>query len=251
MDITKKLTNSIGSNTGTVMKTLLSSVLLFSSLTLTLSSVPAHAGLLKDLDSLGGNNALLERAQKLQPEKKVGVVQNRIVDRTWRNEFYFSYENFVGGDTNLNSQSAGVNYQLHINPYVSVGGSYYRFANQFSPEGRFRIDNAEDGSDIPDVDFLQDSYEFSVQAYPMYGKFSLLNFAVVHFDIYALGSYGKMNTDRGDSDIFSVGGGVGLWFSKYITSRFEIRQRFFTGQRVQGPVDLNITAFSFSLGFLL
>jgi len=208
----------------------------------------SYGGLLKDFDSLGGNDVLFERAKKLQPNKKIGVVQNRIVDRTWRHEVALGYGNFVGGDTFLNSQSVDVNYQLHINPYVSVGGSYSSFFNQFSREGRFLIDNKEG---IPDIDYLKDAYELTIQAYPFYGKLNLLNLAVLHFDLYAVGSYGIMNTDRGDSDMFSVGGGVGIWFSKYISSRFEVRERFFTVNRKQGGADLDMTVISFSLGFLI
>ncbi|MEM7646476.1 MAG: hypothetical protein AAF203_06180 [Pseudomonadota bacterium] len=58
----------------------------------------AFADIMKDFDSLGGNDVLINRAKVLQPDKNVKVVQNRTVDRRWRNEFSAGYSNVMGGE---------------------------------------------------------------------------------------------------------------------------------------------------------
>ena len=222
--------------------------LLITLLFLFLGSSFASAGLLKDFDSLGGNDVLMERAKDLAPEKRVGVVQNRIVDRRWRHELSVGYGNYLGGDTFLESQTLDFSYNLHINPYVAVGVGYFTIFNNFSKEGRHLID--EDRL-IPDVDAPREGYEFVIHGYPMYGKINLFNAAVLHFDLYGLASYGKMNLFSGDTEQYSFGLGAGFWISKYITSRIEIRERFFKSKRIQGDVDMDMTVASFSIGLLL
>ena len=213
------------------------------------TSFSAQADILKDFDSLGGNDVLVERAQLLQPEKSVSVVQNRVVDRRIRHEFSVGYSNYLGGDAYLETQSVDLAYNFHINPYVSVGLGYFSNSSEFSKEGRYTID--VDGL-IPDVEAIDSGYEIAVYGYPMYGKINLLNMGVVHFDFYGVASYGKMTLATSESNHYSVGGGIGLWISQHITSRIELRQRYFTAQkRISGATSMDQTVLSVSIGYLL
>ena len=208
----------------------------------------AFADILKDFDSLGGNDVLINRAKVLQPEKEVKVVQNRIVDRRWRNEFSASYSNVIGGDAYLQTQVLGLDYHLHINPYWSVGVSYFSAFNKLSREGRFLIDT---DALIPDIDHADQGYELTGNFAPIYGKINMFDMGVLQFDVYAIVTYGKIKLKSGETDTYTVGAGLGLWISQHLTSRLEIRQRFYEAQRFGGATNIETTVASFSLGYML
>ena len=210
--------------------------------------VPAQAGILKDFDSLGGNDVLIDRAQKLQPNKNVTVVQQRTVDRKWRNEFSIGYNNVIGGDAYLNTQMLNLNYHLHINPYWAVGVSYFSAYNQLSKEGQYLIsvDNL-----VPDIDEPKDGYELVGNFSPVYGKINLFDMGVLQFDMYALGSFGNIKLKSGETTTYSVGAGLGLWISQYLSSRLEIRQRYYTAQRFGGSAKIETTTAGFTFGYML
>lgn len=204
--------------------------------------------ILKDFDSLGGNDVLMNRAQLLQPEKDVRVVQDRIVKRRWRHELSPTYANFVGGDAYLESQSLGLDYHLHINHQWSVGLSYFSVFNQLSKEGRYLIDADEL---IPDVDQPESGYELIGNFSPIYGKINFLDMGVLQFDVYAIATVGNMTLKSGQKSTYSAGAGFGLWISQHLTSRFEIRQRYYEAQRISGATDISSTLVSLSFGYML
>ena len=208
----------------------------------------ANAGVLEDFDSLGGNDVLIDRAKTLQPEKTVTVVQDRIVDRNIRHEFSGGYSNVIGGDAYILTQMLNLNYHFHVNPYWTVGLSYFSAYNKLSREGRFLIDTDEL---VPDIDQPQDSYELVGNFSPIYGKVKLFDWAVLQFDVYGLLSYGRIRLKSGETDTFSLGGGIGLWISQHLTSRLEIRQRFYQAQRFGGGTDIETTVAGISFGYLL
>ena len=213
-----------------------------------LTSLIAHADIMKDFDSLGGNDVLVNRAKALEPDKDVKIVQNRIVDRRWRNEFSLGYNNVVGGDAYLQTQMLNLDYHLHINPHWTVGARYFSAFNQLSREGEYLLtaDNL-----VADVDQPESGYEVVGNFAPIYGKLNVFDMGVVQFDIYGLASFGNITLKSGDTSTYSVGAGIGLWISQYISSRVEIRQRFYQAQRTSGPVDIETTSIGFSLGYLL
>lgn len=210
--------------------------------------VSAQADILKDFDSLGGNDVLIDRAQKLQPNKSVTVVQQRTVDRQWRNEFSLGYNNVIGGDAYLQTQMLNLDYHLHINPHWSVGLSYFSAYNKLSNEGQYLI--SVDGL-VPEVDEPRSGYELVGNFSPIYGKINFFDLGVIQFDIYGLASFGNIQLKSGETNTYSVGAGFGLWISQYITTRFEIRQRFYTAQRFGTSADIETTTAGFSFGYLL
>ena len=82
-----------------VCLSILLTAILAVSLVLTLGSTARAADLMKDFDSIGGNDALLDRAKALNPEERVRVVQDRIVTRRNRVEIAPEYSNVVAGDS--------------------------------------------------------------------------------------------------------------------------------------------------------
>ncbi len=221
-------------------------LVLFLVISLILGSA-AQADLLEDFDSLGGNDILLDKAKVLEPDKKVSIVQNRVVKRRFRSELGTEYSSVFGGETFLETQSLGLRYNFHINPRWSVGLNYFKAYNGLSKEGTALI---RDERLIPDVDHLRGGYGLNVNWYPIYGKFSLYNLGVVHFDFYALASYGQVELSSGKTGSYSYGLGVGFWLSKHLTSRIEVKQSLYDAERDSGPVGVKLTSGSVSMGYL-
>lgn len=215
-------------------------------------SMTANAGILEDFDTLGGNKDLLNKVQQTKADSKVQIVQKRVVDRNFRHEFYPEYSYNLGGDPYIISQSVGFNYQFHINPRWSVGLKYSYISNELTDEARSLQDdpNAELRR-IPQIDYAKESSMALVNWYPIYGKFALLNAAVIHFDMYLVGGYGNITLDSGETETFTYGGGVGLWWSKYLTTRFEMRQQHYQVNRLERTDEAKVTSASMSIGLLL
>ena len=203
--------------------------------------------IMKDFDSLGGNDVLIDRARLLHPDKQIEIVQKRVVNRNGRSEFSLGYINVIGGDAYLQTQMLSLNYHFHINPRWAVGLGYFSAYNSLSREGRFLI--ARDGL-VPDVDQPDSGYELMVNFAPIYGKINLLDMGVLQFDMYAIGSYGGIRLKSGDTNTFGLGVGLGLWISQHLTSRLEIRQRFYRAQRFDGNVQIRTTLAGVSFGYM-
>ena len=188
-----------------------------------------RVSLSEDFDSLAENKEIVERAKSLHTERKVQVVQNRLVDRNWRVELGLSYGPVGGGDSYILTQNFGGHLDLHITPRWSVGFRHYRSYNNLTQEGRMMYDQAQaiynqygTQYSVPAVDAPLDSSLFVVNWYPFYGKLALFERGVAHFDVYALAGYGKMSLQSGTSDAFAGGGGLGFWWTQHFTSRLEV-----------------------------
>ncbi len=221
------------------------------------TSTWAQADILKDFDSLGGNDALLDQAQAVNPETEVRVVQERVVSRRSRFEFAGGYTNFFAGDTYLATQSLDLGFRFHVNPRVSLGAHYFNAFNGLTSEGEalqnstLRTTAAMNEPRIPDFDPIQDGYYGSVNFYPFYGKLNVLGMSVVHFDTYVLGGYGNVNLKSGATDLILYGGGIGFWLSQHLSTRLELRQQVYEAKRYTGDQRLNVTVGSLSIGYLL
>lgn len=237
-------------------------------LILVLALVPnlALADVLKDFDSLGGNDVLLERAQRLNPETDIQVVQERVVNRRMRSEIQMDMGAFVGGDAYVSTQSLGLGYNLHLTPRWSVGARGAYHFNRLRDEGRYLIDRALDAESsasdetkeelkslglIPDLDWPLYSYYGVVNFYPIYGKMNILNLGVAQYDVYALGGAGQVQLRKGPSPAFTAGGGVGLWVSQYLSTRLEARWETWEAKRYNGKERMNMTVLGLSMGYLL
>ena len=212
-----------------------------------LNPLNVYGDILEDFDSLGGNDVLINRVQLSKPDKKVKIVQNRTVDLHSRSEFSIGYGNVIGGDAYLQSQMLQFNYYFHINPRWSIGVSYFDNYNSLTKEGRFLIHYQEL---VPDLDQPDSGYEFIGNFAPIYGKINLFDRGILQFDVYLSAAYGLIDLKSGSTNILSAGGGVGLWISQHLSSRLELRQRFYKAQRFNGPVTLQTTLASISVGYL-
>lgn len=224
-------------------------------LTLALSLLvhPAFADVMKDFDSLGGNNVLMDKVKSIEPEKRTKIVQNRVVNRFKRVELAPEFTTILGGDAYLNTAGMGITGQFHFNPYVSFGARYTKLANKFSVEGENLIKESEVTGKItvPDVDPAQSQTLAVLNLYPIYGKLNLFNKAVTHFDIYGTFGYGNVTLKSGSKPTYLAGAGIGLWLSQHLSTRLEAYYQTYEAERQAGPSKMNLTGANLQIGYLL
>ncbi|MEK6556387.1 MAG: outer membrane beta-barrel domain-containing protein [Bdellovibrionota bacterium] len=230
---------------------------LISTLTIMLLAVSAFAApkksMFNDLDSLGSNKAIAERAKAIDANNRIRVVQNRSVDRDLRFEFGVSYGTMAGGNAYVDSSAMGFMADFHITPMISLGVRHSEFNSELNAEGKRVYDAAKANSDVltPAVDFPESSTMGVVTLYPMYGKLNFFNAGIAQFDLYVLGGYGQMKTQNGSSPTWTAGGGAGIWWSQHFSTRLEARYQDYQDKTMYGTGDQGATSVSLGIGFLL
>lgn len=216
-------------------------------------SASAQADLMEGFDSLGGNDVLLEKARALNPETKMRIVQERVVDRRLRFEIAPEYGNVLGGDAYNKTHTVGLNAHFHITPRWSVGAKYGYAFNELRPEGEYLLqDRAATGQAVvPEIDFPKSQWLATLNWYPIYGKMNLYDLGVAHFDVYALLGGGEIELRSGPVPTYTGGGGIGFWFSRHVTTRFELRYKTYQATRYNGPEQMDTTVASIQVGYLL
>jgi outer membrane beta-barrel protein len=203
---------------------------------------------MEDFDELGGNIVLKESAQALQPETRIEVVQNRVVNRSLRSEISSELGNVIGGDTFLVTKNLSLQYQLHLSANWSLGFSYSYAHNELNREGKRLIANE---NLIPALDYPRETTLAVINWYPIYGKLNLLNQAIVQYDVYLLAGAGNINLRSGTAPVSSLGVGLGMWFSQHLTGRLELRRQMYDAKIVGEQVPMGTTVAGMSLGYLL
>ncbi|MNS54727.1 hypothetical protein D3C72_875390 [compost metagenome] len=211
----------------------------------------------EDIDSLGGNKELMEMAQRLHPESRSRIVQDRIVDRRNRVEFGLSFAGLFGGDAYLDTRAFGAALDYHITPRWSLGVRYLDFTNSLNAEGErvFTEYNQNAGTSgtgrAVDIDYPLNATMGVINWYPIYGKTSFLDIGVTQFDIYLLGGGGVIQLDSGSTGIYTAGAGVGAWFTKHLTARAEAKWQRYNDQIITGTRTIDSTMLSLGLGWIL
>ncbi|MBS1969866.1 MAG: outer membrane beta-barrel domain-containing protein [Bdellovibrionales bacterium] len=211
----------------------------------------------KDVDGLGGNDALMEMSERLNPETKSRIVQDRIVDRHNRLEVGINYGGVMGGTTYVQTQNIGATLDFHLTPRWSIGARYYSYQNQETPEGKRIYDealaNKNNGlsSTIVDIDRPQNATMGTINWYPVYGKINFFDKAIAQFDFYLLAGGGQIVLESGPTGIATAGLGFGLWMTKHVSARAEIRYQAYKDQIVTGSRDINSAAATIGLGWIL
>ncbi|PIS11890.1 MAG: outer membrane beta-barrel domain-containing protein [Bdellovibrio sp. CG10_big_fil_rev_8_21_14_0_10_47_8] len=213
-----------------------------------------------DFDSLGGNQTILERAKALAPEKNVSIVQNRTVSRRHRFELAPELSGTFGGDAYNRTKSLGLNLHYHFNPRWSVGLKYDYSFNTLTPEGEAQMDQAVEDYNknpanpnkaFPQIDYPKSETLALVNWYPFYGKLNLLDKAVSHFDVYAIGGYGQIQLSSGSVPTYTAGGGIGFWINQHFSTRLEMRYQNYKTKYLDGDRTLDLALASVQMGWLL
>lgn len=210
--------------------------------------------LLKDFDSLGGNDVLFEKAKALHPETTVRAVQNRVVPRRKRLEIAPEYANVFGGDPYNKTQNVGANLHFHFTPQWSVGVKYNYAFNKLSSEAEAMMSDQlvnEGRAIVADVDYPKSQYMALLNWYPFYGKMNLWDLGISHFDVYTILGYGQMQLRSGSTPTYTAGGGVGFWLSQHLTARAEVRYQSYKAKHYTGETAMNTTVLGLQIGYLL
>jgi outer membrane immunogenic protein len=226
---------------------------------LSLLAVQAWAAtdLAQEMDALGANKELMKKAQAIDPENRVRVVQNRDVDRYNRLELGLNTALVEGGDPYTNSNILGANLDFHITPRWSAGLRYSNYSNSLTDEGkRVNDDFQKDRSlRVPSIDSAKNSWLGMVSWYPMYGKINMFDAGIAQFDIYFTGGAGQIMLKSGTEPLYSAGGGVGFWMTQHLSMRLEARWQGYTDHPSIGTDvinrSINETILGASVGFLL
>lgn len=216
----------------------------------------AHAQ--SSFDDLGANEGVLKRARAMNTKQEVRIVQKRSVDRDMRFELGVGFGGVAGGNSYLSTQPLSGELNFHISPRFSFGARYSHYSNQLTNEGEAQFKAAQAAKaagqvdfTVPEVDFPTASTMLTAAYYPIYGKLNFFDISVVQFDLYVLGGYGKMDLKSGSSDTWTAGGGVGFWWTKHMSSRFEVRHQAYQDQVYTGKRDVGMIVGTFGIGLLL
>lgn len=211
----------------------------------------------KDVDGLGGNDALMDMAQRLNPETKSRIVQDRLVDRNYRLEVGVTLGGVMGGTTYLQTSNVGASVDFHINPRWSIGARYYDYSNSLTPEGKriFAAASANSAAGAPatvvDIDSPYNATMGVINWYPIYGKINFFDAAIAQFDLYLLAGGGQIELQSGATSVVTAGLGFGLWMTKHMTARAELRYQGYQDQIVTGPRDISSAVGTIGFGWIL
>jgi len=218
-------------------------------------AVAASKKLSEEVNALGGNAALLKLSSEINPDKKIRVVQNRLVSRDNRFEIAARYGQRFGGDAYLQTQALQANIEYHFNPRFSLGVIYSDYGSQLSPEGARVFSEARASlqaggglSSFPDVDAPQNSILGQIQFYPMYGKINFFDKSIIQFDVSLIAGVGTINLASGSSQLISTGVGSGFWITQNISARVEIRYESYKDRDSIYNTSRNLNPVSGSLG---
>ncbi|UYL08129.1 outer membrane beta-barrel domain-containing protein [Bdellovibrio sp. SKB1291214] len=210
-----------------------------------------------DIDSLGGNEQLMNMAQNIKSESRSRIVQERIVDRRNRLEVGVNYGMNFGGDAYTKTQALGAALDFHITPRWSLGARYYDYGNSLTPEGKRIFDQAKANyaaggrAYAVDIDYPESALMAVINWYPIYGKTSFMDIGVTQFDMYLLGGGGQITLSSGSTPVYTAGLGIGAWMSKHLTARAEIRYMNYTDKPVTGERSLDVVTGNLGFGWIL
>lgn len=207
-----------------------------------------------DMDALGGNQDLMERANAIDPRNTTRVIQKREVDRNSRLELGLNYSTVAGGDPYVDTNNLGARLEFHADPHWSFGARYYHSFNALNSEGQHAFDHYNGGTGPrPDVDYAINTYMGTVSFYPFYGKINFADLAIKQFDIYFMAGGGAVALDQGTKPMYTAGIGFAFWWSNHWSTRLEGRYEGFQDKFYDDNTSrqMNLTIFTLDVGYLL
>lgn len=211
-----------------------------------------------DLDALGGNQDLMERANAIDPHNTTRIIQKREVSRDLRLELGLNYGIVAGGDPYYDTSNLGGRVDFHIDPHWSIGARYYHSASNLNSQGQHQFDLADQirasnpSYPRPDLDYAKDTWLGTVSFYPFYGKINFADLAIKQFDIYFIAGAGQVMLDQGTQPTYTGGMGFAFWWSNHWSTRLEARYQGYQDHFDDNTTrQMNLTVFTLDIGFLL
>ena len=213
-----------------------------------------------EFDSLSGNKIFLEKAQALQPEQNVSIVQNRTVPLDSRVEIAPEFAGTFGGDAFTRSKNIGLNAVYHFNSRWAIGAKYSYSFNDLTPEGEammksaiadYEKDTVHPTTAYPYLDYQKSETMALLNWSPIYGKLNLLDKAVAHFDFYLVGGYGQVELLSGPTPTYTGGGGLAFWLTQKFSTRVEMRYQNYKAKSFSEDKNMDLAIASVQMGWLL
>lgn len=212
-------------------------------------------------DGLGDNRELYKQISQ-NKDKKIRIVQRRYNDRITNFEFSLGYGANLSGQNYLDSQMFQAGVDFHINPRWSVALRGKKFNNQLDREGEQVFDAADGALNtgtggvnvsrfIPELNWKETQTELLGRWYPLYGKFSVLESSVIHFDLYSQLGVTSIAFREGSEIGFLGGVGVSAWLGPHWTGRLEFNIENFTQTLGNQTKTANPTEVNFTVGYIL
>lgn len=208
------------------MKKLLTTALALTSLT-SFSAVDLE----KKLDSL---NIPDDKVSPMISEDKLHVVNTRYSSLVNRFEITMAGANDFMSDSHLDTKQFFATARYHIDSTWGVGIRHSQYENKLSSAGSKLF---EDSKLLPDSDFAIKSTEIFGTYHGLYGKMRVSDKQVVYFDQYMTLGYGDVELASGTTKTVSVDLGVAFWIGKHMSSRFGVKNEFYSQKKVSGDTD--------------
>lgn len=224
--------------------------------TLNTGSVSSSKSMKEDFNTLGDNKAFADRVKEMDADRKVRIVQNRIVDLNHRLEVSVGYGiNGSGGDNYVSTTNLGAQLDYHFSPRWAIGFRYEKFYNELSKEAEAQFDRAVTDSTgtqrFPSVDLPLNSMIGTISFAPIYGKLNLFDLNVAHFDVYTMIGAGQIELRSGTTEIFTGGLGLSVWLTQHFSTRLEARYENYKDLLQSDNRDQNVVKAMATIGFLL
>lgn len=220
------------------------------------SSVSSSQSMKKDFETLGDNQVFADRVKNMNADRKVRIVQNRIVDLNNRLELSIGYGvNGSGGDNYVTTTNLGGQLDWHFSPRWAIGLRYEKFYNELSKEAEAQFDRALNDSTgtqiFPSVDVPLSSTIATATFAPIYGKLNLFDLSIAHFDVYTVVGAGQIELKSGKTEIYTGGLGMSIWLSQHFSTRLEARYESYTDLLQSEERSQSATKVMATIGLLL
>jgi outer membrane beta-barrel protein len=218
--------------------------ILLSLLLLTTSALAEDNGLEKKLESL---NIPSDRVTPLVSQEDLYAVNARYSALRRRFEFTMFGSHDFAADSHMDSKQSGATARFHINSKWSIGARYTEYFNKLTVAGEALFEQEQL---LPDSDFALKSSDAFISYNTVYGKVRLTQETIVYFDQYISLGYGNVALSRGETQMYLVDLGLAFWIGKNFSSRFGVKNEFYTQQRLNGDDNVHNAMGYIEMGYL-
>ena len=205
--------------------------LLVVSLALSSMNLFAAVDLEKKLDAL---NIPDDKVSPMISQDKLHIVNTRYSSLVNRYEVTLAGANDFMADSHMDTKQFFATARYHIDSKWGIGIRHSQYNNQLTAAGNQLF---KDSQLLPDSDFAIKSTEIFGTYHGLYGKLRVNTEQVVYFDQYMTLGYGDVELASGTAKTMSVDLGVAFWIGKHMSSRFGIKNDFYTQKKISGSAD--------------
>ncbi len=187
-----------------------------------------YASLESKLDSL---NIPDDKVSPVISKDKLYIVNTRYSSLVNRHELTMGGSNDFLPDSHMDTKQFLATYRYHINSDWSLGLRYSSYSNKLTPAGEKLY---EEKNLLPDSDYALKSTEIFGNYNLFYGKLRVSDKQVVYFDNYLALGFGEVELAQGNTSVYSADIGLAFWLGKNFSSRFGLKNEFYTQKKLDG-----------------